>query len=315
MSSLSTPATTVSCFLSVPQWTWSTRVEVISIPLAQSLSPLRHLLSPTCGVCVCVCWGGGGGISWRGRNPQAWFNLISAASCPWDWSEMTFPPSHQSQLFVEISFQPPSLVGCWTGPGGPCWGLRRWCLCGRYSDPYSTFIWCYLDECHSIQQTIASPHHNTTLHPFKRDMSERGCKTETRGYAGGAAQDLWNITTWWQTLYQVPVMTWGQDNVLKSWVLSQKQLLCGFYVWMLVWAVIYESNEESLTALCQAWSCLCHLLRCALQLLHRFSHDPAPLIPREWSGLYIWERDKWFANKATTHTDSWGTGGKFPKWE
>lgn len=197
--------------------------------------------------------GVGGGISWRGRNPQAWLNLISAASCPWDWSEMTFPSSHHPP--------PPDACRVWLAAEkgrGPLAGGSRWCLCWRYSGIQApTFIWCYLDECHSVQQTIASAHHNTTLHPFKRDMSERGCKTETRGYAGGAAQDLWNITTWWQTLYQVLVMTWGQDNVLKSWVLSQKQLLCGFYVWMLVWAVIYKSNEESLTALFQEHGAAC----------------------------------------------------------
>lgn len=36
-----------------------------------------------------------------------------------------------------------------------------------------SFIWFHLDECHSVQQTMASPRHNTTLLPFKKSISER----------------------------------------------------------------------------------------------------------------------------------------------
>ena len=36
-----------------------------------------------------------------------------------------------------------------------------------------SFIWSHLDECHSVQQTMASPRHNTALLLFKKGMSER----------------------------------------------------------------------------------------------------------------------------------------------
>lgn len=44
-----------------------------------------------------------------------------------------------------------------------------------------SFIWFHLDDCQSVQSTVSSPHHNTTLLPFNQPQSKSGLHRGTTG--------------------------------------------------------------------------------------------------------------------------------------
>lgn len=142
--------------------TWSTRVKVISVSLAQSLS---HPTSPP----LAHIWGYR--LAWK--EPTG---LISSDTCSQPLLRLVrndLPPAFQPLLLVELRV-PPDVCRLWLAAQqrrGPCPGAPGDVYVEGIQAP--SFIWFHLDECHSVQQTMASPRHNTTLLPFKKGMSKR----------------------------------------------------------------------------------------------------------------------------------------------
>lgn len=133
-----------------------------------------------------------------GSNPQDWSHLISASSHPSHWLEMISLPPFSSCYSLSFMFA----VSGWlpSRARAPAGGFRL-CLCWRYSGP-PCFIWFHLNECHSVQQTMASPHHNTTLLPIKKRYEGVKQRWGSRPSSIGEQQDLRYITARWQTLIE-----------------------------------------------------------------------------------------------------------------